>query len=152
MASIGSTVVAGFVAFRPQGARVHVKFNVAKLPIPKISSEARNRLATLAADTRLPDWADVLFGLSFLPSVEMVSIEIQNASDRPSGNIEVLASGARLWHHIEYIRATPDGTLAVGHIEPKRVMTITAFIGVGRPYLTICVRQDGHLVGRLRGS
>jgi hypothetical protein len=149
--AVTATIAAPVAALRLRRpmSSIKVKFTVARLPLPKISKEVRGKIDELTTYAGMPDWADIFFALSFLRCVDLVSIDIRNTWNRPSGNIEVFASDVRLWHLGEYRRATCDNMLMVGPIEPNSLTTIVAFIGVGGPYLDVLVRHDGREVGRI---
>ena len=59
MGSIASSIIAGFTALRPRTTGVQVTFNVARLPIPKISSETRGKVELLTAVGSSPVWANL---------------------------------------------------------------------------------------------
>ena len=149
MASLISSIVAGFVAFRPRISGITVEFNVARVPIPKISSEARGALGKLTADGGAPDWPNLFFALSFLQCVDLVSIGLRNTMDRPTGDIEVWAPGVRLWHFHDYQKPPLDSKLPIGTIEPHGAITITSIIDAGGSQLDMRVFEDGHQVATL---
>ncbi len=146
MPNLTSSILASFVALRPRISGIDVEFNIARIPVPKINSAARGAIENLTADESTQEWANLFFALTFLSSVDFVSIGLRNTLIQSTGHVEVWAPGVRLWHLHDY-RAPPlDSKLPIGPIEAHGAISITAIIDTcgGRP--DIRVMEDGRQI------